>query len=189
MREHFERIHQSFTRLPVTELVPVPGFPEVVLTYWDLLAYENARVQEVQPIIKGKPVKLLVKDLLDGVDVEGLHRDLSLRAFGSEEPEQLALSIGGGLNERLRAFISYSHRDERYLARFRTDLVLYERKDELTVWADPLIEAGQDWNEEIFTNLKQADIFILLLSPESVASKFVMKEELPRAEALRKEGK
>ena len=63
------------------------------------------------------------------------------------------------------------------------------RLGQLTVWADPLIEAGQEWNDEIFANLDQADIFILLLSPDSAASKFVMVDELPRAEVRRKEGK
>ena len=188
VREHFERIHQSFTKLPVTELVPVPGFPEVVMKYWDLLAYEHAEVAEVMPIIEDRPVKFLVKDLLDGVDVSGLQRDTTLTAIGSNPPE-LLLKKPISFQERLRVFISYSHQDQRHLARFRTELDLRERLGQMAIWADPLIEGGQDWNEEIFTNLKQADIFILLLSPESVASKFVMEEELPRAEALRKEGK
>ena len=87
-----------------------------------------------------------------------------------------------------KAFISYSHQDPRYLEQLRFALVPYERKGELQIWADPLIEAGQEWREKIFANLDQADIFILLLSPRSVASDFVVEKELPHAEARRKEG-
>ena len=190
MREHFERIHASFTKLPVTELVPVPGWPEVVLSYVELLIFERNNVAEITKVVGEKVIDLNVKELLDGVDILGVNRDHSLVLRGDIEswfrrPQKETAFI----LRTCRVFISYSQFDQQYLEQLRFALVPYERRNELFVWADPLIEPGQEWHEKIFTNLDDADIFILLLSLESVASKFVMEEELPRAETLPKEGK
>jgi hypothetical protein len=72
-----------------------------------------------------------VKELLDGVDVEGLVR---VHSFNdpNQNPGVIVHSITRDFfpERALRLFISYSRHDQRYLERFRTDLVLYERKGE-----------------------------------------------------------
>jgi hypothetical protein len=58
--------------------------------------------------------------------------------------------------------------------------VPYERKGEVTVWADPLIEPGQQWEGEIFGKLDRAHIVILLLSNDFLNSYYCMDTELAR---------
>lgn len=81
-------------------------------------------------------------------------------------------------------FISYSHKDAVFLDNLRGHLTPYERSDALKVWADPLIEPGQQWSDEIFTNLDRSNIMILLLSADSLRSKFCIEKELARAVEL-----
>lgn len=173
-REHFDQIHRSFTALPVTELVPVPGHPEVELDYLELVRFEADKVRKLPKLVAGKTLQLDVKRLLDGVDVPGVPRHP--KAWKDAECDTL------------HVFISYSHRDEQYMEQLRNALVPLVRTKEITLWADPLIEAGQEWRDEIFDNLDRANIFILLLSQASVASDFVTEKELPRAMAPRNHG-
>lgn len=166
-RDHFDNIHRSFTALPVTELVPVPGHPEVELDYLELVRFEADKVEKLPKLVGGKTILLDVKRLLDGVDVPGVARQPNAWKDVQCEP--------------LHIFISYSHKDEQYMEKLKNALIPLTRTKEVTVWADPLIEPGQEWRDEIFDNLDRADIFILLLSQESVASDFVTEKELPRA--------
>src|SRR6185295_17732358 len=79
IREHFERIHSGFEKLPVTELVPIPRYPHVKVPYKELLAYEFAEDDEYKVVINGEPMKFSVAALLDGVDLPG-SRALMARA-------------------------------------------------------------------------------------------------------------
>ncbi|HEV7405296.1 MAG TPA: COR domain-containing protein [Chthoniobacteraceae bacterium] len=162
VRHHFETIHRTFEKLPVTQLVPVPCWPEAEIPYAELRGFESAGAREFPKMIGERYVVLNVKDLLEGVDVPGKSRR-TLRV------------------PAVRLFVSYSNKDAVFLEHFRGHLTPYERNGQLEVWADALIEAGTDWNEQIFTNLDRAEIMVFLMSPESLASKFCIEEELPRA--------
>ncbi len=187
VREHFERIHASFTTLPITQLVPVPGHPDVTVNYEELLVFDREGVSEIVKVIAGKIVKLIVRDMLNGVNVPGLEQD-TIRERAAADVETLR-KLDEVAPKPLAVFISYSHTESKFLKELLFNLKPFQRNSELVVWADPLVEAGLEWNEEIFKSLDVADIFILLLSPRSVASDFVVERELPRAETRRKEGK
>jgi hypothetical protein len=65
-------------------------------------------------------------------------------------------------------FISYSHKDSEV-----ADVLLRElSKQGLDVWSDRNIEPGADWNEEITHALKEADVYLLLVTPNSIASQW-----------------
>lgn len=182
IREHFERIHSDYATLPVTESVPIPKHPDVELNYNELLTFERNGIVRIDKAVGRTIVKLWVKDLLDGVDVSySLRATRLLSADTERELNAKGRWLGKKLNRAPKMFISYSHADSRFLDQLRFALVPYERTAELAIWADPLVEAGQEWRNEIFANLDDADIFVLLLSPRSVASDFVINKELPLA--------
>lgn len=88
----------------------------------------------------------------------------------------------------IRIFISYSHRDVVWLNRVRTFLKPFERKGTIDIWSDTRIEAGELWRAEIAQALENADIAILLVSSDFLASDFIHNEELPRILAKAEEG-
>lgn len=76
-------------------------------------------------------------------------------------------------------FISYAHDDARLFRDFRTHLRAVERAFDIRFWADTSIHAGARWHDEIIRRVHSADVFILLISPDFLASDFIYDTELP----------
>jgi hypothetical protein len=81
----------------------------------------------------------------------------------------------------LRIFCSYAHEDEVYVRALRTSLRPLERQGLIEWWHDREIIPGQEWREAIDENLQAADIILLLISPDFMASDFAYEEEMQRA--------
>lgn len=89
---------------------------------------------------------------------------------------------------RSRVFISYCHRDTRWLERLKAVLAPEIRNDRLDVWDDQLLDPGEDWRERIRENIARARVAILLVTPGFLASKFIREEELPPILEAAKDG-
>jgi hypothetical protein len=83
-------------------------------------------------------------------------------------------------SKRTRAFVSYAHRDKSYLERLHIHLKPFVRKENLDIWDDTRIEAGQKWKDEIRQAISLAKIAILLVSADFLASEFITENELPQ---------
>lgn len=86
-------------------------------------------------------------------------------------------------------FISYSHKDEAWKDRLVTHLGVLEHEGLLQTWNDRNIGAGDEWFEEIQKAMDTARVAILLVSANSLTSKFILHQEIPRLlERRTKEG-
>ena len=84
-------------------------------------------------------------------------------------------------------FISYSHKDEpdnprdgevAWLSFVRTYLQPAVKHGVFELWDDRSLEGGADWDPEIERKLRECDIFILLVSPHSMASNYIVDREI-----------
>jgi TIR domain len=78
-------------------------------------------------------------------------------------------------------FVSYSHKDELYREKLRISLSQLQRENLITVWHDRKILPGQEWEREIDRNLENAEIVLLLVSPDFLASEYCTGREMLQA--------
>ncbi len=88
----------------------------------------------------------------------------------------------------ITAFISYSHRDEALLNQLRPHLATLKRQGLIQTWDDRQIAGGSEWAEAIAHNLETADIILLLISADFIASDYCWGIELQRAIARHDNG-
>lgn len=76
-------------------------------------------------------------------------------------------------------FISYSHTDVEFLDRLLVHLKPLEKNNQLELWVDTRLRAGDKWKKEIEKALERANVAILLVSADFLASDFITDNELP----------
>jgi len=76
-------------------------------------------------------------------------------------------------------FISYSHRDEQYKDELLRHLRILEKQGVASFWDTSHIPAGADWSSEIRKAIDEAEVAVLLISPDFLASDYVVEKELP----------
>jgi hypothetical protein len=82
-------------------------------------------------------------------------------------------------DSRPSVFVSYNHADIEALRRLQVHLKPLQKKGEIELWADTEIKAGDKWRDQIAEALDRAAIAVLLISPDFLASDFIVDNELP----------
>lgn len=78
---------------------------------------------------------------------------------------------------RVKVFISYSHQDDEHRKALETQLKGLGRRLPITYWSDKTLQLGGMVDEDILRQLQTADIVLLLVSPDFVASTNVYDKE------------
>lgn len=168
VRADFERIHGEIKNLGPAEMVPLPGLPDEVVSYADLLVMEEEGVETIYKVVNGQGQNFRVADLLNGVDLSKQQRTRS--------------------GEGLKLFFSYAREDDSYRSGLKRHLTILEREGAIQSWSDREIEAGDNWEEEIMEKLNSSDIILLLISSDFIDSDFCYKVEMQRALEREKAG-
>lgn len=81
--------------------------------------------------------------------------------------------------KRTNVFISYCHRDRRWLERLKVHLIPLADDFDTDIWEDTQIKAGLKWREEIERAIDRANVAVLIISADFLASRFIRDNELP----------
>jgi tetratricopeptide (TPR) repeat protein len=81
----------------------------------------------------------------------------------------------------IKVFCSYSHVDEPLRKELEKHIKILERQGLMAVWHDRKIGAGEEWKEEIDEQLESADVILLLITPDFIASDYCYDLEMGRA--------
>lgn len=80
---------------------------------------------------------------------------------------------------RNQIFISYSHKDSKWLQRLQIHLRPLEKLGVIDRWDDTRIRVGARWRNEIKKAIERARVAVLLISADFLASEFIVDNELP----------
>lgn len=90
---------------------------------------------------------------------------------------------------RNQVFISYCHRDSKWLQRLQIHLRPIEKLGVIETWDDTRIRPGAKWRNEIEKAIKRARVAVMLISADFLASEFIIDNELaPLLQAAASEG-
>jgi internalin A len=167
IRADLEHIHRSIAKLQPVEQVPVPGHPGLAVEYESLRVLEAEAETEMKLVNDGKLVKVAIAELLNGVEeAPARAREARREAVG---------------REALRVAFSYAHKDEELRDQLETHLKLFQRQGLISTWHDRKIMPGDKWVGVIDDNFKRADLILLLVSADFVASDYCYEIEMQTA--------
>jgi internalin A len=147
IRMDFEAIHKTIAKIEATEEVPHPNYPDLILDYSELIEFERQGVNEFPKKVGNQVIICNVRELLDGV-----------------RPSK---------KQTTKVFISYAHKDKTFAKKLANEL---ESKGMKAWWDFDSLRGGQDWQKEIERGIKQCEFFLVLLTPDAVASEWVGNE-------------
>lgn len=84
-------------------------------------------------------------------------------------------------SNHIKVFISYAHEDSRLKEELLTSLAALKREGIIETWEDREIIPGNQWKNEIDEELEVANIILLLVSPDFIASDYCQGIEVKRA--------
>ena len=83
--------------------------------------------------------------------------------------------------DAIEVFFSYSHKDEALRDQLAAHLKILERQKIIAFWHDRKILPGTEWSGDINYSLSQADIILLLVSADFLASDYCWDIEIQKA--------
>jgi internalin A len=166
IRSDFNHINASY-RFPIGAFVPVWDHPGLAVEYDKLLAAEAAGMRGFPEYAAGKFVEIDVQSMLDGINLPSIARP------GRDGSARTGSAV--------KLFVSYSHKDDRHREVLDSHLKVLKSTGLIDVWQDRRIDAGGEWRGEIDHAIEEADIMVLLVSADFLASGYCMDVELKRA--------
>ena len=85
------------------------------------------------------------------------------------------------LTQIMKVFYCYAHEDRELRDLLERHLANLKRSGQITEWHDREINPGQEWQRQIDENLNNADIILLLVSPDFMYSDYCYGTEMKRA--------
>lgn len=89
--------------------------------------------------------------------------------------------MGHDSTKPISVFYSYSHKDDKAREKLASHLALLQRSGVVANWSDRQIDAGEEWQAEINEKLETADVILLLVTENLIASDFCWGKEMRRA--------
>jgi hypothetical protein len=78
-------------------------------------------------------------------------------------------------------YICYSSKDAEWRANLEPSLIVLRNKNVLNYSYDRMVDAGKEWDVEVWRKLDEAEIVLCLVGRDFLATPYILREELPIA--------
>ncbi|MBX2928067.1 MAG: TIR domain-containing protein [Saprospiraceae bacterium] len=167
IRQELDRIHsRSFPTLKVFQKIPCicsQCSAAAIPREFDVADLRNRSKSTIE--CPKSSVDIKVRQLLEG--------------FFPEEGRLAIEKKGGGRSKKI--FFSYSKHDRQWLDQLLKHLASLRYNERIQPWNDADILPGDDWNDAITRELAEADIIILLVSSDFLATPYIQSVEIKSA--------
>lgn len=93
------------------------------------------------------------------------------------------------MNKGIEVCCCYAKEDKELFGQLMTNLIPMRERGLITLWADTDINPGEPWEEKINEHLHAAEIILLLVSPDFMASEYCYGKEMAQAMKRHDDGK
>lgn len=155
---------------------------------WERLLQKLKVISEQKDAETRAEEKLRMDSLIEGIETERRkleseiqQREADIESLVEPPVANSAKPLPVKTGRPLELFYSYAHKDEAFRDRLEVHLKLLEREGIIKDWHDRGISAGSEWEKQIDTHLETADMILLLVSSDFIASDYIWDKELKRA--------
>jgi len=107
-------------------------------------------------------------------NANSLNKNISKVAFNSFMEKPIA--------DTKKIFVSYSKQDVDTLEKgLIVSLKNLERQSKINIWYDKELKGGDEWDTEIKNQLQKADVILLVVSPDFIATDYIWDVEIKKA--------
>lgn len=171
----------NFTRVPY---IPYWSFGE------ELPVLEEDGKDPEQLSYAFETLAALLAHGLDGTDLLVRNRDSYVSTAWKVTPlGPPPRQQGEGSQKPVRLFLSYSFNDRRLVTQLMSHLGVLKQQGVISDWRERAVTMGAQWKNELDVHLEEADIILIFLSADFLASDYAQGVEMKRALERQLEGK
>ncbi len=113
-------------------------------------------------------------------------RDAVEREKWTEPP---AMVLAAESSKTMKAFASYSHHDTKRVERLKAHLSVLRYAGGITILYDREIRPGAPLNRAIRAQLDECELFLPIVTPDLLASRYCFRQEMKQAMAYQRAGR
>ena len=162
---------------PVQQAVQPDSKPVGAITP---LPVQNVVPPSVQPINAVTPIQHVIPPDPKPVDIVTLPSNQAALPVLSVSHNSKPSSSSVKEQKTIQIFCCYAHEDEQLLDKLKTHLQPQQRQGLIHIWHDRDIGAGAEWEQEIEEQINTAQIILLLISADFMASDYCYTKEMQR---------
>ncbi len=152
-----------------------------LLVRWDRLTKILSELTQQRDAETRVEEQLRMDQRISKTELERSELEAQIEALGESVTTTSSPEINTMQAEQIRPitiFYSYAHEDQLLRDELDKHLSILKRQGIVKSWHDRNIGAGNEWAAEIDHYLKSADIILLLISPDFIASDYCWCKEL-----------
>jgi sulfatase modifying factor 1 len=112
----------------------------------------------------------------------------AMKCYSCISPDSVNMTPPTSASRPVRVFVAYAHKDAEYRDELVKTLKPWLRQGLVELWADNKLLGGHIWDQKIKEALERADLILILMSRDAIASDYIHSVEMKGALERQQQG-